>query len=167
MRGLKTGGVPYNEITAHLSLEMHRNRHVGSQTGWIAVQADVAQGETANGDLGYTVTGEQISELQLNGRNFPELLSLVPGVSTTYQSSFGLFGGYGVTNSAQSVNGGRGDTITWNLNGADNKDNGGGGNKFVNISPDYLGEFRTSTTNFNPEFGTRPAPVANLSLPTG
>ena len=85
---------------------MNLKLHVGSQSDSITVEADVAQVETTNGDLGYTVTGEQITEIQLNGRNFPELLSLVPGVSTTYQSSFGLFGGYGVTNSAQSVNGG-------------------------------------------------------------
>lgn len=101
------------------------------------------------------------------GETFPELLSLVPGVSPTYQSAFGLFGGYGVTNSSQSVNGGRGDTITWNLNGADNKDNGGGGNNFVNISPDALGEFRILTSNYSAESGTSSGAAVNLSLRSG
>ena len=35
----------------------------------------------------------------------------------------------------QSINGSRTDTFSWNLDGADNKDNGGGGNNFVNINP--------------------------------
>src|SRR5205807_860995 len=79
--------------------------------------------ESTTGELGFTVTGEQAGELQLNGRNFPELLQLLPGVSTTYTDGFGLFGGYGVNNSGQSINGGRTDSTTWNLNGGDNKDN--------------------------------------------
>jgi hypothetical protein len=69
--GFKTDFVNDNELNTDLSLEVNLKLHVGSQSDSITVQADVAQVETTNGDLGYTVTGEQISELQLNGRNFP------------------------------------------------------------------------------------------------
>src|SRR5258708_21015586 len=135
MPGFKTEVVSDNELSTNVSIEVNLKMQVGSLSESVTVQADVVHVETANGDLGYTVTGDLVSEIQLNGRNFPELLSLLPGVSPTYQSSFGLFGGYGVTNNAQSVNGGRGDTITWNLNGADNKDNGGGGPKSCEHKP--------------------------------
>src|SRR5215475_3593280 len=140
---------------------------VGSQTESITVAADVMTVETSNGDVGYTVTGEQAGELQLNGRNFPELLQLLPGVSTTYTDGFSLFGGYGVNNSGQSINGGRTDSTTWNLDGADNKDNGGGGNNFININPNALGEFRVLTSNYSAESGTSSGAVVNMSIRSG
>ena len=43
---------------------------------------------------------------------------------------------------AQSSNGSRTDTFSWNIDGVDNKDNGGGGNNFVNINPDAIAEFK-------------------------
>src|SRR5258708_16973069 len=105
---------------------------VGSQADAVTIHADALVLEASSGEVGFTVTGEQAGELQLNGRNFPELLQLLPGVSTTYTDGFSLFGGYGVSASGQSINGGRTDTTTWNLDGGDNKDNGGRGDNFAN-----------------------------------
>jgi hypothetical protein len=166
-QGFKKQAVSGLQLNTGLSLEVNLKLQVGSRSDSIDVVADIAQVELGDGEVGYTVTGEQASEIQLNGRNFPELLALIPGVSTTYQSSFTLFGGYGVVNDAQSVNGTRGDTITWNLGGADNKDNGGGGNNFTNINPDAIGEFRVSTSNFSASSGTSSGAVVNLALRGG
>src|SRR5262249_16778326 len=66
---------------------------IGAVTESVMVTADAAQIETSNGEVGRLITGEQATQLQLNGRNFVQLLALIPGVSTTYSSSFGLFGG--------------------------------------------------------------------------
>lgn len=156
-----------NPLNTNVSIEVNFKLQVGSQSETVTVQADVAVVETTNGDVGYTVTGEQASELQLNGRNFPELLALLPGVSTTYNSGFGLFGGYGVNASGQSINGGRTDSTTWNLDGGDNKDNGGGGNNFININPDAIGEFRVLTSNFSAESGTSSGAVINIAIRSG
>jgi hypothetical protein len=156
-----------NELSTNVSIEVNFRLKVGDQTESITVQADAVVVESTTSEVGYTVTGEQASEIQLDGRNFPELLALLPGVSTTYQSGFSLFGGYGLNNSGQSINGGRGDSTTWNLNGADNKDNGGGGNNFVNINPDALAEFRVLTSNFSAESGTSSGAVVNLTVRSG
>ncbi len=165
--GFKKEVYSNNALNTDVSIEVNFNLQVGSQSESVMIQADATQVETSNGEVGYTVTGEQASELQLNGRNFPELLALLPGVSTTYSSGFGLFGGYGVNNSGQSINGGRTDTATWNLDGADNKDNGGGGNNFVNINPDAIGEFRILTSNFSAQSGTSAGAVVNISIRSG
>jgi hypothetical protein len=165
--GFKKGVVSDNSLTTDVSIEVNIQLQVGSQNESVMVQADAVQVETSNGEVGYTVTGEQASELQLNGRNFPELLALLPGVSTTYSSGFGLFGGYGVNNSGQSINGGRTDTATWNLDGADNKDNGGGGNNFININPDAIGEFRVLTSNFSAQSGTSAGAIVNIAIRSG
>ncbi|HEY1212306.1 MAG TPA: carboxypeptidase-like regulatory domain-containing protein, partial [Bryobacteraceae bacterium] len=69
----------------------------------VSVQADAVRVESSSGEVSNLITGTQASNIQLNGRNFPQLLQLLPGVSTTYSSGFSLFGGYGVNNSGQSI----------------------------------------------------------------
>jgi hypothetical protein len=165
--GFKVQVVSGNALNTNVSIEVNCTMQVGSQTEAITVAADAVVVESSSGELGFTVNGEQAGELQLNGRNFPELLQLLPGVSTTYTDGFSLFGGFGVNNSGQSINGGRTDTTTWNLNGADNKDNGGGGNNFVNINPNALGEFRVLTSNYSAESGTSSGAVVNMSIRGG
>ncbi len=165
--GFKREVIDHNSLNTNVSIEVNLKLQVGSQTDSVTVQADVMTLETTNGDYGQTVTGEQAGELQLNGRNFPELLQLLPGVSTSYVDGFSLFGGYGVNNSAQSINGARTDTTTWNLDGGDNKDNGGGGNNFVNINPNAIGEFRVLSSNFSAESGTSSGAVVNMAIKSG
>lgn len=149
------------KVTADITLE------VGALTDSITVATDAAQVETANGDIGRLVTGTQARELQLNGRNYIQMLALIPGVSTNYPSSFGLAGGFGTNASGQSANGGRSDSFSWNVDGVDNKDNGGGGNNFVNVNPDAIAEFKILTTNYSAEYGQNASAVINLAVKSG
>lgn len=149
------------KVSADILLE------VGSVSESVTVTADAAQLETSNGEVGRLITGDQATQLQLNGRNFVQLLSLIPGVSTTYSSSFNLFGGFGSNMSSQSANGGRTDTFSWNIDGVDNKDNGGGGNNFVNINPDAIAEFKVLTTNYSAEYGQNSGALINLAMKSG
>jgi hypothetical protein len=162
-RSISTGIV----LNVNSKLSVNARLEVGNISDAITITADAQQVETATGEVGRLVTGEQATNLQLNGRNFPQLLQLLPGVSTTFSSGFGLFGGYGVNNAAQSINGSRTDTFSWNLDGADNKDNGGGGNNFVNINPDAIAEFKVLTTNYSAEYGYSAGAVVNIAIRGG
>ena len=166
-QGFKKYIVNNVELTVDSKLAVNPKLEVGAISDSITVQADSAQIDTTSGEIGRLISGEEATQIQLNGRNFPQLLALVPGVSTTYSSGFGLFGGYGVTNSSQSANGGRTDTFSWNLDGVDNKDNGGGGNNFVNINPDAIAEFKMLTTNYSAEYGNSAGGVVNLAIKSG
>lgn len=166
-QGFKKYVISDIELTVDSKLAVNPKLEVGALTESITVTADAAQIDASSGEIGRLITGEQATQIQLNGRNFPQLLALVPGVSTTYSSGFSLFGGYGVTNSSQSANGGRTDTFSWNLDGVDNKDNGGGGNNFVNINPDAIAEFKMLTTNYSAEYGNSSGGVVNLALKSG
>ena len=140
---------------------------LGNVNESVTVQAEAARVDTSTGEVSSLITGTQASQIQLNGRNFPQLLQLLPGVSTTYASGFSLFGGYGVNNSGQSINGSRTDTFSWYLDGADNKDNGGGGNNFININPDAIAEFRVLTSNYGAEYGGSSGAVVNIAVKSG
>lgn len=160
----KQVAVTVNETTTvDISLE------VGDAADSITVSADAVQVESNSGEIGRLVTGTQAAKLQLNGRNFAQLLSLLPGVSTTYSSGFSLYGSYGSVMNGQSINGSRAEDngFSWNINGIDNKDNGGGGNNFVNINPDAIAEFKVLTANYSAEYGQNSGAVVNLALKSG
>ncbi len=154
-------------VAVNSKLTVDINLEVGAVTESVTVTADVVQIESSTGEIGRLVTGREATQLQLNGRNFAQLLALLPGVSTTNRSSFELFGGFGSNASSQSVNGSRNYTFSWNIDGADNKDNGGGGNNFVNINPDAIAEFKVLTTNYSAEYGQNSGAIINLALKSG
>ena len=154
-------------LTVNAKVAVEVTLEVGNVSESVTVTAEVLQVESSSGEIGRLVTGQQATRMQLNGRNFAQLLALLPGVSTTNRSSFDLFGGYGSNMSAQSVNGSRNYTFSWNIDGADNKDNGGGGNNFVNINPDAIAEFKILTSNYSAEYGQNAGAVINLAIKSG
>jgi Carboxypeptidase regulatory-like domain len=125
---------------------------VGATTTSIEVQgASVAPVETESNEVAGTITGKEISQLQLNGRVFTQLVTLTPGVSNQTGSSEGQYGIYGNTN--YSVNGGRLEYNNWELDGGDNMDNGSNATLNVTPSVDAIGEVRVLTSNYGAQYG--------------
>ena len=125
---------------------------VGTATTEVTVQGEsVAQVETQSNELAGTITGKEISQLQLNGRVFTSLVTLTPGVSSQTGSSEGEYGINGNTN--YSVNGGRLEYNNWELDGGDNMDNGS--NNTLNVTPsiDAIAEVRVLTSNYGAQYG--------------
>ncbi len=96
---------------------------VGGQATEVTVEgSQVGQVETQSAELSGVITGKQISQLELNGRNFTQLTTLVAGVSNQSGQDEGTVGING--NVAFSFNGGRTEYNNWELDGGDNMDNG-------------------------------------------
>ena len=140
---------------------------VGSQQESVTVRADALQVDTTSGDVSRLITGEQAANLQLNGRSFAQLLTLMPGVASLTRSPLELSGAWGSNNSMQSVNGGRRSTTSWNVEGVDDKDNGGAGNVFVRVNVDAIAEFRVLTSSYGAENGQNSGAVVNLAVKSG
>ncbi|MFZ0734726.1 MAG: carboxypeptidase regulatory-like domain-containing protein [Candidatus Sulfotelmatobacter sp.] len=125
---------------------------VGATTTEVIVQGeDVAQVETQSSELAGTVTGKEITQLELNGRNFTTLVSLVPGVSNQTgmdEPSVGINGSVSF-----SMNGGRVEYNNWELDGGDNMDNGSNGTLNVYPSIDAISEFKVLTSNYGAQYG--------------
>ena len=125
---------------------------VGASSTEVTVEGTtVAQVETQSSEMAGTVTGKEISQLQLNGRVFTQLVTLTPGISNQTGSSEGQ---YGITaNVNYSVNGGRLEYNNWELDGGDNMDNGS--NATLNVTPsiDAIGEVRVLTSNYGAQYG--------------
>jgi hypothetical protein len=139
---------------------------VGAATTEVTVEGtSVAQVETQSSDLAGTVTGKEISQLQLNGRNFTQLVTLVPGVSNQTGQDEGTVGVYG--NVAYSINGGRTEYNNWELDGGDNMDNGS--NTTLNVYPslDAIGEFKVLTSNYGAQYGRNGSGTVEVETKSG
>ena len=107
--------------------------------------------QTESPEISFTITGKQITQLVLNGRNFTQLVTLSPGVTNqTGQDE----GETGVAGSVQySMNGGRTEYNNWELDGASIMDNGS--NATLNVYPnvDAIAESQVLTSNYGAQYG--------------
>src|SRR5580692_5115506 len=139
---------------------------VGAANTEVIVQGgEVAQVETQSSDLGGTVTGKEITQLELNGRNFTQLITLVPGVSNqTGQDEAAV----GVSGSVSfSVNGGRTEYNNWEMDGGDAMDNGS--NSTLNVYPsiDAIAEFTVLTSNYGAQYGRNGSGTVEVETKSG
>lgn len=140
---------------------------IGQATESVEVQAGVVAIQTTSAEIGGVITSTEATQIQLNGRNYVQLLTLQPGVSQTVASGFAIFGTYGVNGNSQSVNGIRTDSANYFIDGVDNKDNGGGGNNFVNISPDSLQQFRNVASSYDASYGGTSGATVSVAIKSG
>ena len=139
---------------------------VGTTTTEVTVEGtNIAQVETQSSDLSGTVTGKQITQLQLNGRNFTQLVTLAPGVSNQTGQDEGTVGVYG--NVAFSINGGRTEYNNWELDGGDNMDNGS--NVTLNVYPslEAISEFKVLTSNYGAQYGRNGSGTVEVETKSG
>jgi hypothetical protein len=140
---------------------------VGQVSESVEVKADSVMIQTTTAEIGGVITSQEATQIQLNGRNYVQLLTLQPGVSQTVPSGFSIFGTYGVNGNSQSVDGVRTDDANYFIDGVDNKDNGGGGNNFVNISPDSLQQFRNVASTYDASYGGTSGATVSVAIKSG
>ncbi len=124
---------------------------VGAVTEQITVEANTIQVETTSGDLTGLIEGNQVTQLPLNGRNFMQLVTLVPGVSTGEGFSAqakGLKGGSDI-----SISGGAVNSNLWLVDGAHNNDVGSNRTILVFPSIDAIDEFKIERNSYSAQFG--------------
>jgi len=139
---------------------------VGAVTEEVVVTGEsVAQVETTSSEISSTITGKQINELELNGRNFTQLVTLSPGVVNQTGQDEGTVGVYG--NVQFSMNGGRTEYNNWELDGGDNMDNGS--NATLNVYPNLeaIAEFKVLTSNYGAQYGRNGSGTVEVETKSG
>jgi hypothetical protein len=149
----------------HLDLDQIFNLRatmaVGVVSDTITVEANPAQVETTSMQLGTTVTGNQIVELPLNGRNWTQLMQLQPGVQAA-SDRFGTEGNGG----GFSASGAETQQNSYLINGTDSND-GAVNTPLVIPSPDAIGEFDLVGSTLNPEYGRNSGAIVNAIIKSG
>ena len=136
---------------------------IGQTRETVEVTSEAPLVDTTSTQLGAVMDARQVSNLPLNSRDTYQLLQLQPGVQGVGGSD--LFYGSN-TAGAVSVNGGRGRSNNFNVNGGDSND------LFVNApavqpTPDSIAEFRVLSNTFDAEYGRNSGAVINVVTKSG
>jgi Carboxypeptidase regulatory-like domain/TonB-dependent Receptor Plug Domain len=139
---------------------------VGAVTAEVDVSgSDVGAVQTESPEISFTITGKQITQLVLNGRNFSQLVTLSPGVvNQTGQDE----GETGVAGSVEySMNGGRPQYNNWEVDGASIMDNGS--NSTLNVYPnvDAIAETQVLTSNYGAQYGRNASGTVQAQTKSG
>src|SRR3954467_6569984 len=141
-----------DKLTVDLQLE------VGNVNEVVTVTGEAAQVETRSSDVSSLVTSKQVTELPLNGRNYAQLVTLVPGISPVTQAGAG--GAFGTAGTGldshvdMSVNGNGSNTNLWTVDGVNNMDVGSNATLLVFPSLDPIQEFRGGRKTLQAQDGT-------------
>ena len=137
---------------------------VGPITQSTTVTGNVPKVETESAAVSDVVTASQISDLELNGRNFIQLASLIPGAAPSEGWDPSVVG-HSFT--GISFNGGRLPYNNWEVDGGNNTDEGSGWTLFTSPSLDSIAEFRISTSNYGAEMGKHAGASIQVATKSG
>ena len=124
---------------------------LGTMRETIQVAANAEQVETTSGEVSQVIYDKQLSDIALNGRNYSQMLRLVPGAEGNTLNSFDV----GLSTTAQNINGVRYNSTYFTVDGGENLDNGSNSNGIIEPSMDAIAELRILTSSYSAEFGGR------------
>lgn len=165
LQGFKTNvrkGVP---VELNQVLTLNSTLQIGETKEVVEVTSEAPLVDTTSTQLGAVMDNRQVQNLPLNERDTYQLLQLQPGVMSTVGATNSLV--YGSDQAgAVSVNGGRGRSNNFSVNGGDAND------LFANLptvqpSPDSIQEFRVLTNDFDAEYGRNSGSVVNVVTKSG
>jgi hypothetical protein len=126
----------------------------------VNVESPAVAVQTIGGEVAGLITGEQVRELPLNGRNFLQLATLMPGVSTPDGLNLkdkGLLSGSDLSISGAAVT-----ANLWTVDGTNNNDVGSNRTILVYPSVDAIEEFKIHRNSYGAEFGQAAGAQINI-----
>ena len=123
----------------------------GATAEVVTVEAHAVQVETSTGAVGGVIGGQQVRELPLNGRNFVQLTTLMPGAAVAENfdnKNKGLLAGVDISFSGAPANANQ-----WRVDGANNNDIGSQRTILIYPSVDAIEEFKILRNSYGPEYG--------------
>jgi hypothetical protein len=157
--GFSTRNFDDVELTVNRTLTLDIPLEVGA----VSEQVDVVEfaqllNPTAS-STGATITPQQIREMPTSGRNYLDLMQLVPGVVINRQANVG-------SDNSTPVLGERAGNNNFLIDGQPNKDtvNGGAASQF---NQETIAEFQVLTSGFRAEFGQASGAIVNVITKSG
>src|ERR1700722_4546258 len=142
------------EVTLNQTLRYDITLQVGSVSQTVEVNSAQPLLETTASSTGSTITPQEIEDMPINGRNYLDLLQLVPGVSLNRQND-------PAGDDATPILGERGGNALYLIDGMPNRDNFNGGPS-AQFNQDSILEFQVVTAGYKAEFGHASGGIINV-----
>ena len=158
-KAVKTGYalVADGRVTADFRLD------VGGVSEVVEVSVHGETVNTVSGEVARVVDREQVQNLALNGRQYLQLATLIPGspLLDSNINALDIMTGLGINT---SVNGSRSNTSLLTVDGGFNMDSGSNNSQISNVGIDFIEEVSIKTANFSAEYGRNSG--ANINVVT-
>lgn len=163
-------------VQTNIKLDIGQRRSVdlaleaGNIAETVTVEADPVAVELTTAAASTVISGEQVRELSINNRNFVQLVTLAPGVTSDLadQVYVGNVNPDGQANTVSiSVNGARSSQNTFTVDGADITDRGSNITIQAFPSVDSIGEFRVLRSLYPAESGNSGGGQVNVVTRSG
>jgi hypothetical protein len=137
---------------------------VGGAQETVTVEANALRVQTDSGEVSNVITGQQVSQLAVNGRSIYQLAALTPGASSVINNFVNTpVGG----DASVEFNGLRQNHNIYLLDGGEDDDRGGAGGMSIAPSSDAIAEFRALTSNYSADYGLSSAGTMTMVLKSG
>jgi len=146
------------KLTADFHLEVGQF----SETVQVTVGAETVN--TVSGEVSRTVDRSQVEDLALNGRNYMQLATLVPGAPVTNFSALDIMTGLGINT---VINGGRNNVNLLTVDGGFNMDSGSNNSQISNVGVDFIQEVSIKTANYSAEYRSSSGAAINVVTRSG
>ena len=157
--GFATKNFDNIELTVNRTLKLDVPLEVGPLETRVDVVGEAQLLNPTTSSTGSTITPQQIREMPTNGRNYLDLMQLVPGVVVNRQANVG-------SDNSTPVLGERAGNNNFLIDGQPNKDsvNGGAASQF---NQETIAEFQVLTAGFRAEFGQASGAIVNVITKSG
>jgi hypothetical protein len=170
-KGFKTYQTKGLKLNVNDKATVNATLVVGEVAEQVTVQADALAVDLQTATNASLISGTQVRELQLNNRNFIQLLTLSPGVTVNNNNDANYIGistpSGSVATIPISINGARTSQSNWTIDGADILDRGSNLTLFNYPSIDAIAEFRVIRGEYSAEFGRASTGQVNVITRSG
>src|SRR6266566_4440820 len=161
----RTGFKKSNQTDNVLAADTRLTINVTLEAGAVSetVEVSTAAGETVNttsGEVARVVDRRQVQNLALNGRNYMQLVTLIPGAVILDENQLALTTSLSI--SQASINGNRPNYNSLSVDGGFNMDSGSNNSQVNNVGIDFIQEVKIQTSNFSAEYGRNAGAAINV-----
>lgn len=118
---------------------------------------------TTSGEVAKVIDNQQISNLALNGRNYYQLLSIIPGAVVTADDALDT----NLATNTININGNRGVANNLTVDGGNNNNAGSNASQINNVGVDFIQEVKIQTSNYSAEYGRNSGAQVNVITKRG
>ncbi len=157
--GFTTNAIKQLDVSVNRTLTFNLQLEVGRVDEVVNVSSDLPLLETNSSSSGTTILPDAIDNMPINGRNYLDLLQLVPGVAIYRQADAN-------SDNATPILGERANNTGYLIDGLTNE-NAVSGGASAQFNQDTIAEFQVITTGYKAEFGHSSGGVVNVITKSG